>query len=97
MLWRIVGNSCADEFGSQAAAEVLCKATAKPEVSWVDAVAHLVRRRAVRANLDCMALDPIQSKKVPKGPSMCKQAILTASSTHHLERVGPRWYCRECE
>ena len=94
---QISGDACVDQNAGEAVAEVLCKASAKPEVGRIDAIAHLVRRRAVRAKLDLMALDPIKSQYEPNGTRMRKQALLAASSHHNLERAGARWYCWECE
>ena len=53
-MFFIAGNMSADEFAKSAAATVLGKATVKPDVSRADALARVMRKRAVRAHQDCI-------------------------------------------
>ena len=64
-LWQSSGNSRADIVAGIVAAEILRNATTKPEVERVDAVAHLVWRRAARAILGSMVLDLIAPEFAP--------------------------------
>ena len=103
-VFTVAGNMAADAFAAEVAKRALARATCTPLTDAVDAISYLIRRRALRATMDCMLCDPMVRAKrasTAAGPQLRVSAATAAqraiaNSQHSIVRIGSKLMCTQC-